>query len=80
MRPFLLLATNFYNWCLNLKKHFKAKKKIHKKYKDDVAWQQEEAEKMKDRYINGKLVVIPQAKKQRMGCEDSIFCLSLRHM
>lgn len=38
LRPFLLLATNFYNWCLNIKKSFKAQKKLEKKYKDDVAW------------------------------------------
>jgi hypothetical protein len=80
MRPFLLLASNFYNFCLNCKNLEKEERKLRKKYKDDVAWQAEEAERMKDRYINGKLVVVPPAQKQQLRCEDSAGMLALRHI
>ena len=62
-RPVCIFATNFYNWCLAIKLSLRKADKIYKKYKDDVAWQKEEQERMKDRYINGKLVVIPKAQK-----------------
>lgn len=63
-RPICILLSNFYNWCVNIKLSLRKSDKIHKKYKDDVAWQKEEAERMKNRYINGKLVVVPKAQKQ----------------
>ena len=61
MRPLCIFISNLYNWCVNVKLSIRKQDRISKKYKDDVAWQKEEAEKMKDRYINGKLVVVPKA-------------------
>lgn len=63
MRPFIIFLGNFYNWCVNIKLSCKKSDKIHKKYKNDIAWQKEEADRMKDRFINGKLVVVPKAQK-----------------
>jgi len=62
-RPICIFFSNLYNWCVNIKISIKKSDKIGKKYKDDVAWQKEEADRMKNRYINGKLVVVPKAQK-----------------
>ena len=80
MRPLCIFISNLYNWCVNIKLSIKKQDKISKKYKDDVAWQKEEAEKMKDRYINGKLVVVPKAQKQTLPCEDNIVMITIRHI
>ena len=35
---------------------------------------------MKDRFINGKLVVVPKASKQQQPCEDNIVMITIRHL
>ena len=35
---------------------------------------------MKDRFINGKLVVVPKAQKQQQPCEDNIVMITIRHL
>jgi hypothetical protein len=64
-RPIIIFLGNLYNWCVNIKLSFRKSDSISKKYKNDIAWQKEEKERMKDRYINGKLVVVPKAQKQQ---------------
>ena len=80
MRPIIIFLGNLYNWIINIKISCKKSDKIHKKYKDDVAYQKEEAERMKNRYINGKLVVVPKAQKTQEPCEDNIIIITIRHM
>jgi len=79
-RPICIFFSNLYNWILNIKTSIKKSDKIYKKYKDDVAWQKEEKERMKNRFINGKLVVVPKAQKQQQPCEDNIVMITIRHM
>ena len=37
-RPICIFFSNMYNWMVNIKISCKKSDRIHKKYKDDVAW------------------------------------------